>query len=150
MSESSTVHLRVPSSVEHLDVVQALAERLASMAGFSDDDTLDVGLAVREGAINAMKHGHEWKASLPVDVRFETNATTFTIRIRDCGEGFDPETTPDPTSPENILRTSGRGLLLIRSLVDEIDFVRHDDGMELRLSRKVPSASSSAAAGDGP
>ena len=60
--------------------------------------------------------------------------------MRDVGEGFDPKSTPDPTSPENILRASGRGLLLIGSLVDSVEFIRHEKGMELILRRHLPRA----------
>jgi serine/threonine-protein kinase RsbW len=148
MSDSESVKLQVPSRIEHLDVVQALAERLASLAGYEEEETLDLGLAVREGAINAMKHGHEFDPALSVRVCFSTDESHFVVSIRDLGEGFEPEDAPDPTSPENILRTSGRGLLLMRSLVDQIEFQRHAQGMELILTRALPRGD--AAAGESP
>ena len=60
----------------------------------------------------------------------------FTATVRDEGEGFDPNAEPDPTAEENLLNTSGRGLLLMRAFVDEIKFrQRHNGGMEIILSK---------------
>lgn len=139
MSEPETVHLSVPSRLEHLDLVQEIAERLAGFSGFDPEQSLDFGLAVREGAINAMKHGNGFDPALQVDLAYVLGDRSLEVRIRDFGAGFDPTATPDPTAPENLLRTSGRGMLLIRSLVDEISYVRHAKGMELVIARHRPS-----------
>jgi serine/threonine-protein kinase RsbW len=141
---AEVVGLSVPSRVEHLDILQDVAERLASLAGLDREQCLDFGLAVREGAINAMKHGHGFEASRPVALTFRFDENELVARIRDTGEGFDPRSIPDPTVPENLLRSSGRGLLLIHSLVDEVSFERHDVGMELVIRRQISSAGKAA------
>lgn len=150
MGEPETITLSVPSRLEHLDLVQEIAERLAVSAGFDSEQCLDFGLAVREGAINAMKHGNGFDPSTLVTLRYEMSDASLDVHIRDFGAGFDPTSTPDPTAPENLLRTSGRGLLLIRSLVDGISFVRHSQGMELVLSRTRPQPANGSAAGGTP
>jgi serine/threonine-protein kinase RsbW len=139
MTPSGPVRLDLPSQLELLDMIQQIGEQLASLAGFSDEQKLDVGLALREGAINAIKHGNGLDARRRVQVRIEvTEDDRFRMAVRDEGTGFDPETTPDPTDPANLWRTNGRGLLLIRSLVDDVEFVQHDPGMEIVLTKEIP------------
>ncbi len=132
--------MSVPSRLDHLDLLQAVCERIARIAGFDDDGVLDLGLAVREGAINAMKHAHHFDAALPVALDFRMHDATLEISILDRGPGFDPAAQPDPREPENLLRPCGRGLFLIRSLVDEVSFVHRDGGMEVVLVKRGRAA----------
>ncbi|GAB4224531.1 MAG: hypothetical protein Kow0062_26500 [Acidobacteriota bacterium] len=148
MERPEMIVIEVPSRLVHLDWLQEAAEKIAALAGFDDDGCLDLGLAVREGAINAMKHAHAFDASLPVRVEFVVRVDALEIRVLDRGPGFDPEATPDPTAPENLLRTSGRGLLLIRSLVDEVRIERRAQGMQVTLVRARPQPVDGASAGE--
>ncbi|HHN75316.1 MAG TPA: ATP-binding protein [Acidobacteria bacterium] len=139
MGREETITLSLPSSLAYLDAVQGMAELLACTAGFDEEARLDVGLAVREGAINAIKHGNRLDPAKSVCIEFRLTAGVLKIAIRDEGAGFEPQQTPDPTAPENLWRSSGRGLLLIRSLVNEVHFRRHDPGMELILIKSRPA-----------
>ncbi|UCF67018.1 MAG: ATP-binding protein [Acidobacteriota bacterium] len=133
------IRIELPSRVEFLNLVQGIAEEIAQVCGMPEDERLDFGLAVREGAINAMKHAHGFNPGLPVALEFalDQNRTTLSVSILDQGNGFDPATVSDPTAPENLLKSSGRGLLLIRSLVDEFDVLNHEGGTELVLVKKI-------------
>ncbi len=141
MSPPRTVHLSLPSRLDHLNLVQEVAEEIAQIAGLDEDGRLDFGLAVREGVVNAMKHAHGFDETKPVELTFvvEDDGTHLSATIVDHGPGFDPERTPDPTAPENLLKTSGRGLLLMRSLVDEVRYERRRTGMSLRLVKRLPA-----------
>ncbi|MDH3285210.1 MAG: ATP-binding protein [Acidobacteriota bacterium] len=147
MRLSEQITISVPSRIEHLDLVQRVAEETARLAGFSGDEQLDIGIAVREGAVNAMKHGHAFDPSLAVNVEFLTDADDFTVSIVDVGEGFDAASTPDPTQPENLWRTSGRGLLLIRSLVDDVNIKSNGTGVTLTLVKRRPEDRADSEAG---
>ncbi len=146
MARTNKFSLSFPSSLEYLDALQGVAESLASVAGFGDEGRLDLGLAVREGVINAMKHGNRLDPSIPVRLSFHITESEFKVSIVDRGEGFEPRETPDPTSSENIWRTSGRGLLLIRSLVNEVRYRRRKRGMELVLTKYIPRGDAGEAA----
>src|SRR5712691_4132296 len=108
------VHLEFTSVFEMLDCVQVVSDYLGRSVGLDDDDRHWVGVAVRESVINAIKHGNRNDASKHVHVDFE--ATTLepgpalVIRVRDEGEGFDPDLVADPLAPENLLKSSGRGI----------------------------------------
>lgn len=136
MADESHISMTVPSRLDHLDLLQAVSERIARIAGFDENGVLDLGLAVREGAINAMKHAHRFDADIPVALDFRLHDATLEISIVDRGPGFDPSAQPDPREPENLLRSCGRGLFLIRSLVDDLNFIPREPGMEVVLIKR--------------
>jgi serine/threonine-protein kinase RsbW len=147
MTAQTRIALTIPSRLDHLDLVQAVAEEVARLAGCDESDRLDLALAVREATVNAMKHGHGFDASREVEVEFGTNGTGVKVVVRDEGPGFDPAALPDPTAPENLLRPCGRGLFLIRSLVDELKIAARRKGMELILVKHLATGRTSAAGG---
>lgn len=141
---ATSVRLVIPSEIKLVDLVHSAAEKMAEVVGFDADEGLNVGLAVREAVINAMVHGNKLDPALKVYVTFTANGEGLTARIRDCGEGFDPQAMPDPTTDPNLLRTSGRGLLLMRAFVDGVAFRRRSDrGMEISLTKKIRSGGGS-------
>jgi serine/threonine-protein kinase RsbW len=128
------VKIVIPSEIRLVDLVHSASEKMAELAGFDAEEGLNIGLAVREAVINAIVHGNGEKPGLEVQVSFTVGERGMETRIRDHGAGFDPDATPDPTEGENILKCSGRGLLLIRAFVDDVSFERHEErGMELTL-----------------
>lgn len=137
---ASSIKLRVPSAVRFVDAVHAFSERIAETAGIGEDAATDVGTAVREAVINAMTHGNGLDPKVPVEIVFDLLRRAVRIRVRDRGRGFDPAATPDPTEGDNRLRTSGRGLLMVRAFVDEVAFdYREGRGMEVTLTKRVQS-----------
>jgi len=113
---------------------------MAEHAGFDDDDLMKIGMAVRESMVNAVVHGNRYNANKRVRFTVAINSQRFTIRIADEGEGFDFEGLPDPLAPENLMRTSGRGIFLIRSFMDEFQ-MRHlePNGTEVTLVKNLVS-----------
>jgi len=152
MANGTWVQLVLPNEIRLIDLAHAASESLAGLAGLDEDDALNMGLAVREAVINAMVHGNRSRADRSVTVLFEATAGSLRVKVRDQGAGFDPASTADATAEENLLRTSGRGLLLMRAFVDEVEFSRSDDGgtevtlvktksRETGLTEKNPTAS---------
>lgn len=137
MATATSVKLVLSSQVKLIDLVHAAAQTVAEKVGFGEDDALNIGLAVREAAINAIVHGNRQDPEKKVDVSIESNSTVLTVRIRDHGGGFDPVQMPDPTRNDNLLATSGRGLLMMRAFVDEVSFERRDDGMQVTLTKHI-------------
>jgi serine/threonine-protein kinase RsbW len=136
MAAATSVRLVLSSEIRLVDVVHGAAERMAGIAGFDDDDALNMGLAVREAVINAIVHGNGQDASRKVDLLLKVRPRSITARVRDQGKGFDAAATPDPTSGDNLLYTSGRGILLIRAFVDKVNFkYREGHGMEVTLTK---------------
>lgn len=128
MAADTSVKLVIPSEVRLIDLVHAASEKMAEIAGFEDDDALNVALAVREAVINAMLHGNRENPALTVEVELSANARGLTARVTDRGNGFDPASAPDPRNEGNRLRDSGRGLLLMEAFVDTVKFRKLPEG----------------------
>ena len=138
MSEDRRLSLRFESKVDSVDAAELIAKGLAREAGF-DDDVLDrLGMAVRETMVNAVTHGNGYSREKSVYFNVHVDAAgALTVVIRDEGEGFDPEEVPDPTSPDNLLKASGRGLLLMNALVDQATVRRGEpNGTEVVLVKR--------------
>jgi serine/threonine-protein kinase RsbW len=142
------VRLEFTSTFEMLDFVQVVSDHLARGIGLDDDSLHWVSVAIRESVINAIKHGNRHDSGKRVFVEFETGTKAdvpqLAIRIRDQGEGFDPEQVANPLDPENLLKSSGRGIFLIRSFMDDVQLRRAPEGgMEIRMVKKVQPADGS-------
>jgi len=139
------VRLEFSSAFEMLDFVQLVSDRIGHDVGLDDDAVHWVGVAIRESVINAIKHGNKSDAAKHVFVEFETatkaNVPELAIRVRDQGEGFDPEQVANPLDPENLLKSSGRGICLIRNFMDDVQLQRAaQGGMEIRMVKRLPAA----------
>jgi serine/threonine-protein kinase RsbW len=137
-----TVRLQIPSNFELLDVIQVASDRLAVLAGLDEDATHWIGVAVRESVINAIKHGNREDHAKLVTIEFSltppAEPTEFIVRVLDQGEGFEPQEVGDPLAPENILKSSGRGIFFMRSFMDDVVLRRASEGgMEVRMVKKL-------------
>ena len=145
------IRLEFSSAFEMLDFVQVVSDHLARSVGLDEDSLHWVSVAIRESVINAIKHGNKSDAAKHVFVEFETatdKVPELAIRVRDQGEGFDPETVANPLDPENLLKSSGRGIFLIRNFMDDVRLQRAPEGgMEIRMVKRVqPTADGSVQA----
>jgi serine/threonine-protein kinase RsbW len=136
-----TVHLEFPSLFEMIDLVQAVTDQLSRILGLDEDAQHWVGVAVRESVINAIKHGNKFDVAKLVELDFtmtpSASPSELAIRVRDFGEGFDPEALPDPLAPENLLKASGRGIFFMRSFMDDVSIRRASGGgMEVRMVKR--------------
>jgi len=139
------VRLEFTSALAMVDFVQVVADHVGRAVGLDDDGVYWVSVAVRESVINAIKHGNQGDAAKRVFVDFATIARDqrreLMIRVRDEGEGFDPETIANPLDPENVLKGSGRGILLVRGFMDDVCLQRAPEGgMEVRMTKRVQPA----------
>jgi len=89
---------------------------------FSQEDVFAVHLALEEAFLNAVEHGNKMDARKKILVKYSVDAQKVEISMADQGNGFDPESVPDPRSGENLYKAEGRGLLLMRSYMDLVEF----------------------------
>jgi serine/threonine-protein kinase RsbW len=128
------------STLESVDSAEELAVGVAQRAGFDEDDLMKIGMAVRESMVNAVVHGNRYNAHKKVRFSVTRNGTRYTVRIADQGEGFDVSSLPDPLASENLMRTSGRGIFLMRAFMDEFQIRRLEPGgMEVTLVKYTVS-----------
>lgn len=135
---SQTKELRLPSRIESVDEAAISAEVFARENGLGDETLSAIDLAVRESVANAVKHGNKFDESKSVEVSLTESADAFEITVRDFGPGFDVAGIPDPTNPENLLKVTGRGILFMRSFMDEVEWFNHEGGgMVVRMRKKL-------------
>jgi serine/threonine-protein kinase RsbW len=142
LTRGGTVRLQIHSNFELLDFVQVVSDRKGQLAGLDEDAIHWIGVAVRESVINAIKHGNREDYGKIVTVEFvvapSTDPSELIVRVLDQGEGFDPEEVADPLAPENILKSSGRGIFFMRNFMDDVTLKRAaEGGMEVRMVKKL-------------
>ena len=142
LTRGGTVRLQIQSNFDLLDSVQVVSDRMAQLAGLDEDGIHWIGVAVRESVINAIKHGNREDLRKLVTVEFTfapaKDPNELIVRVVDEGEGFDPEAVADPLAPENILKSSGRGIFFMRSFMDDVTLRRASEGgMEVRMVKKL-------------
>ncbi len=137
------IHLSLASEYENIDLVDAVTESCLRFAGFDESTTEHMTLAIREAAANAIKHGNKQDPNKLAEVTFDIGADSILIRIRDEGPGFDAENLPDPLLPENILKGTGRGIFLMRQLMDDVQF-EFEGGSQVTLRKDLPVSGGAA------
>jgi len=138
--ESRRLDATLDTRLESVDVAEHLVMRAAEEAGFTEDDVHKIGMAVRESMVNAVVHGNRYSAHKKVRFSVAASGERFIVQVADAGEGFDFDSIPDPLAPENLMRTSGRGIFLIRSFMDDFQ-MRHleSGGTEVTLVKNLVS-----------
>jgi serine/threonine-protein kinase RsbW len=135
-----TVERVLDSTLDSVESAEQLALSVAERAGFDEDDLMKIGMAVRESVVNAVVHGNRYSEHKKVRFSVTHGGERYTIKIADEGEGFDCNNLPDPLAPENLMRTSGRGIFLIRAFMDEFEMrPRQPSGTEVTLVKYVVS-----------
>ena len=150
MTSDPVVRLTFRSHFDMVDFVQVVSDELGKIVGFDGDAIHWIGVAVRESVINAIKHGNRDIEDKLVTVEFglapPSDPNRLTVRVVDQGDGFDPVEIADPLAPENLLKSSGRGIFFMRSLMDDVRIRRAPEGgMEVVMVKTLQAASRESA-----
>jgi serine/threonine-protein kinase RsbW len=129
-------NLKVPSSFESINKVEALIDSVCEKLLVNKDYYGNVLIAVTEAVNNAIQHGNKESGALTVDLYVGDKETDFCFCIEDSGKGFDFRSLPDPTSPENIELENGRGIYLMKSLAEEVEFEDNGRSVNIYFSKK--------------
>jgi serine/threonine-protein kinase RsbW len=127
--------LEIISRPENIIKVESFVEEIRKEVYISDDVYGNMLVAVTEAVNNAIMHGNSADRSKSVSIAVERNNNTLSYIIKDQGSGFDHNNLPDPTSPENIEKLSGRGVFLMKQLADLVIF--SDRGSTVEIHFKV-------------
>lgn len=143
-TEPHRIDITLETVLDSVDLSEEIALRIASEAGFDDEDCHKIGMSVREGVINAYSYGNRQERGRKIVLTLELGEKKLIVHILDEGRNFTLADVPDPLAEENLLRTSGRGIFLMRSFMDEFDIHPGPDGRtELVMSKFLPSAGGS-------
>jgi serine/threonine-protein kinase RsbW len=133
--------LDLPSCPWTIEAVDGFVGDVAASAGFDADSAQDVQIAVHEAVTNAIVHGNGRDESRRVRVQVAVSPAGLEVLVQDQGRGFDPGDVPDPLASENLCKSCGRGILFMRSLMDEVRFQRAADrGTQVILLKRQAHA----------
>jgi len=121
-TEGHQIEIRLPSRLELLGVIDKVVEALTEQMEFEDYDRDAIAISVVEACTNAIQHGHRARPELTVDVVFEMRKDALAVTVRDEGSGFSLELDEDPSPPPDLLQTRGRGIFIMRSMMDDLEF----------------------------
>jgi len=137
-TEEQTLEQVLESKLESVDHAEQTVLREAEVLGFDEDDLHRIGISVRECMVNAVVHGNRYNARKKVHLKVSRAPDRLTVWVADEGEGFDPATLPDPLAGDNLLRQSGRGVLMMQAFMDEFQICsRAPQGTEVKMVKYV-------------
>ena len=123
-----TTRLVLPSHIEAVAEAAAAVASFAQSCGVGDEAAFGIDIAVREAVTNAIVHANKEDETKSIEVTVNCVGHALEIEIKDQGEGFDPASVADPTEPANLLKTSGRGIFLMRNFMDEVRWSSRPEG----------------------
>jgi serine/threonine-protein kinase RsbW len=130
--------LTLHSTYEEVEKVEGMLNDLQKKLHFGDDFFARLMLAVSEAATNAILHGNKLEASKKVSLEaFQSEENRLIFEVKDEGNGFDPQTLPDPLDDNNLLKTSGRGVFLMKEYANEVQYA--ENGTKLILRFNLPA-----------
>jgi len=124
--------LVIPSDTAEARRVQEDIERLLAGCHFGERELFGIKLALEEALVNAIKHGNQMDSSKKVQISYQVHPDKFEIRITDEGSGFDPYDVPDPTDIENMDRPCGRGLMLMKHYMTDVQYNSRGNSVHMR------------------
>lgn len=133
MKEGFTIvdTISIPSEYAAVSKVETLVDKVCNDLGVQEDYYGNVLIAVTEAVNNAIQHGNLFNNDLEVSVSVGDRSQEFCFSVNDQGQGFDFNNLPDPTSPDNIEKENGRGIFLMKSLADDVEF--ENDGRSVNI-----------------
>jgi serine/threonine-protein kinase RsbW len=128
--------IKFSSRIENLIQVEKMVEEISEQMELNKDNFGNIMVAVSEAVTNAIQHGNKNNPEKNVLVNFTPTESYISFIIEDEGTGFDYNSLPDPTLPENIEKPSGRGVYLMKHLADLVNFNNNGSSIELRFYLK--------------
>ena len=127
----NTINIQFPSLLENIRIVESFIDNAKEKYDLDDDIYGNIMIAVIESVNNAIVHGNQSDKQKNVDLSLLFDEEQIRFVVQDEGPGFNLNNLPDPTAPENLERTGGRGIFLMKHLADEVNFSNEGQKVEL-------------------
>lgn len=125
------VKIQIPSLIENIRIVESFIDNSKEKFHIEDDIYGNIMVAVTESVNNAIRHGNKFDKDKNVLLTLQVESDRLKFEVEDEGPGFDTESLPDPTAPENLENPGGRGIFLMRNLCDELKFSNNGKNVQL-------------------
>jgi serine/threonine-protein kinase RsbW len=130
-------HIVINDKKNAVRQIEGKLEEILSKLHLSESDKHNLIVCTTEAVINAMVHGNKNDPSKKITVDLDYANNRVTISVKDEGSGFDPRKLPNPLLPENLLKPSGRGILIMKSLMDSVNFEFTSSGTKTIMTKKI-------------
>jgi serine/threonine-protein kinase RsbW len=117
-----------------VNLIEPILNSLKDTLNMKDENFYNIMIAVTEGVNNAINHGNKLNPDKTVEFSVKADTNKLFVRISDQGTGFNPNNIADCLEPENLLKSSGRGVFIIRELMDEVRIESSSDGTIINMS----------------
>ena len=139
-AQTQQLEVTLETLLESVALAEDICLRIAGAAGFDEDECHKISMSVREGVINAFQYGNSRQRDKKIYLTVELAPEKMVIRVIDQGAGFNLEDVPDPLTEGNLLKTSGRGIFLMRAFMDEVTVRRgQQGGAEVIMAKRYPA-----------
>lgn len=125
------IEFEIPSAISLMHSILDYLMKRVEKVGVVNPENSNLFIALDEAFVNAVKHGNKFDAAKNVRISAEVSPTEARFTVEDEGEGFDVDSIPDPLDPENLFKTSGRGVLLIHNIMDEVKYNERGNRLEM-------------------
>jgi serine/threonine-protein kinase RsbW len=125
------VKIQIPSLIENIRIVESFIDNSKEKFMIEDDIYGNIMVAVTESVNNAIRHGNKFDKDKNVYLSLFVEENQLRFEVEDEGPGFDTESLPDPTAPDNLENPGGRGIFLMRNLCDEVKFTNNGKNVQL-------------------
>ena len=130
--------LVIPSNLDKIEEAATFVEKAAKKMKFSETDVDNIVIAITEAISNAIIHANKNDKRKKVTIEVILNSDSLITKVIDEGPGFNPKQIEDPLLPGNLLKESGRGIFILNSLLDSVDYTFSDRGTIVTLIKKKP------------
>jgi len=127
--------LTCSGTYEYLDSFAALVQQAAREIELPEEEEVDLMIAVMEAVNNAILHGNREGAQKKIHMKIEAQPSSMTVWIQDEGDGFRVDAVPNPITPDNVMSTSGRGILMMQAFMDEVEILPASTGTTVKLTK---------------
>jgi serine/threonine-protein kinase RsbW len=135
---SGTEEVVLPSELEVLDRIDTDTLKYSALAGLDNGTASMIAMAAIEAVTNAVLHGNAETGGTEVRVRYDWEPGRITITVEDQGKGFDLSCVLDPTDPERCMESSGRGIYIMREVMDTVEFdISEESGTRVTMTRSA-------------
>ena len=138
LMHSGHYSIKFDSSIENLEKVEAVTAKISEELSFSESDVDDISISITELFNNAIHHGNQNDLTKKIFVTYDVTPTAVRVSVRDEGQGFSLNDLKDPLAPENLLAESGRGIYLVRELMDKVEVNTASNGTEIVIYKNLP------------
>jgi len=125
--------LTIKSDLSEIPKVEKYTEKIAKSINFSEEERDSLAISITEIVSNAISHGNKKDKNKKVIINYKLTPNTMTITVQDEGKGFNVNKIADPLDPQNLLKESGRGIYIVRTLMDKVEFEFNKIGTLIRI-----------------